>query len=371
MRYWEESQIAYTGDNILSHPVTNNVSRVEFYASDGFTTLPANAERIIVTDWDGTTCWGLGGWFDNWLGADGLTLMAVSEYGAGKVSVVLDGNFMESITWPLAEDQDNDGDIDYYDSDNEILLQNTIHWLANTMPANDAPLLSSLNHTPASPTNGDNVTVYVNATDANGLANITCHYRLDTGEWQNVTMTPEGGDLYSAPIGTFYDADFQDYYIRAFDNSAGQVESVSSVVHLNGINYFPTTPGLQNPGTSDDDGVFLLNWTASTDTDGYIDHYEIQVSVDSQFNTILDLLTAPTNESVITVFDNDSYYFRVRAIDDNGTKGFWCFQQWINVVITTDVTGPTISVPVLTPTGPKHGESVTSSHLQAPSMGSL
>jgi hypothetical protein len=356
LRYWVESQIAYEGDNILSHPITYNVSRVEFYASDGFTTLPANAERIIVTDWDRTSCWGEGGWWDNWLGADGITLMAVSRHGAGKVSVVLDGNFMESITYPLDEDQDNDGVIDYYDSENDVLLLNTIHWLADNMPQNDAPLLSGLAHTPSSPTHGDPVTVYVNATDSNGLANITCHYRDNLGIWQNVSMTPEGGDQYSAAIGNFNASQEKDYYIRAFDSSTDEMESVSSVVYLDGINYFPDTPLLYALETPDNDGVFLLNWSASIDADGSIDHYEIQVSNHSQFATTLDVITAYTDDYMMTVFENDTYYFRVRAVDDDGTVGFWCFQQWISVVI---IKGPIVSAPVLQPSEPKHGDSVT------------
>ncbi|MFW9909184.1 MAG: hypothetical protein ACFFEF_11470 [Candidatus Thorarchaeota archaeon] len=359
MNWYYESQIAYTGDNILSHPITYNVSRVEFYASDGFTTLPPNAERIIVTDWDNTVCWGEGGWYDNWLGAYGITLMAVSTYGAGKVSVVLDSNFMDSITYPLDEDQDNDGVIDYFDSDNDVLLLNTIHWLAGNMPENDAPLLSDLTHTPSSPSNGDPVNVTVTATDSDGLANITCHYRLNGGEWQNVSMTPEGGDIYSAEIGTFYDTDFQDFYIRAFDGSVDPIESVTSVVHLNGINYFPTTPMLYDPGTTDDDGVFLLNWTASSDFDGYIDHYDIQVADSTWFTNIMDEITAYTDDYEMMVFVNDTYYFRVRAVDDNGIAGFWCFPQNLYVQIITDVTGPTISTPVISPSAPKHGDSVT------------
>ncbi|MFX1606895.1 MAG: hypothetical protein ACFFDD_13455, partial [Promethearchaeota archaeon] len=359
MRYWVESQIAYEGDNILSHPITYNVSRVEFYASDAFTTLPANAERIIVTDWDMTTCWGEGGWFDNWLGADGLTLMAVSVYGAGKVSVVLDGNFMDFESRDYTRDivdTDIDGEIDYYDSDNDVLLLNTIHWLANNIPENDAPLLSGLTHIPASPANGEQVTVYVTATDSDGLANITCHYRDNLGVWQNVSMTPEGGDQYSAIIGNFNVSEEKDYYIRAFDSSTDMIESVSEVVHLNGINYFPETPMLYNPGTTDNDGVFLLNWTSSIDADGSIDHYEIQVSNHSQFATTLDIITAYTDDYLMTVSENDTYYFRVRAVDDDGTVGFWCFQQSINVVI---IQGPIVSTPVLSPSEPKHGDSVT------------
>jgi hypothetical protein len=169
-------------------------------------------------------------------------------------------------------------------------------------------------------------------------------------------MTPEGGDQYSAAIGNFNASQEKDYYIRAFDSSTDEMESVSSVVYLNGINYFPDTPLLYAPETPDNDGVFLLNWTASNDPDGSIDHYEILVSNHSQFTEILDLITVYTDEYEMTVFENDSYYFKIRAVDDDGTVGFWCFQQWITVVI---LLGPTISAPVLSPVAPKHGDSVT------------
>jgi hypothetical protein len=357
MQYIYPAFFAYTGDNLLSHPITTNVSRVEFYGSDGFTALPTNAERIIVSDWDGTICWG-GPW-EKWKASDGVASMAVSRYGSGRVCVVLDGQFMDGTPGINDADTDNDGEIDYFDSDNDRLLLNTVHWLSGAAPVNHAPLLSDLTHTPASPNDGDPVTVNVTAVDIDGLDNITCHYRVNYGDWQNVSMTPQGGDLYSAAIGNFYDANDLDYYILAFDNSADKMESVSSVVYLNGINYFPSTPGLQDPGTTDDDGVFLLNWTASSDPDGYIDYYEIQVSDNSQFTTILDLKTAFTDEYEMTVFDNDTYYFRVRAVDDNGTEGFWCFPQWINVVIVQDLTGPTISALILSPIAPVHGNSVT------------
>lgn len=352
VRISDASQVAYEGGNLLSHPITTNVTRVELYASDGFTTLPANAEKIVVSDWDGTSAWrnpDLPGF-----AAEGVAAMAASKYGSGKVCVVLDSNFVDG-------DADSDYTVpnNYHDSDNSILAMNTVRWLAGAGPANEAPLLSGLTHTPASPNDGDPVTAYVTVVDADGLNNITCHYRVNGGTWQNVSMTPEGGDLYSAAIGDFSDTNTKEYYIRAFDSSIDMMESVSEIVYLNAINHFPSTPTLRDPGTSDDDGVFLLNWTASNDPDGYIAQYEIEVSDSSWFTVILDRLFSPTNETVITVFSNDTYYFRVRSVDDYGTKGFWSNMQWINVVIVADTVAPSILTPILSPATPKHGDTVT------------
>ncbi|MHA3964616.1 MAG: fibronectin type III domain-containing protein [Candidatus Thorarchaeota archaeon SMTZ1-45] len=351
MRTFQPSQIAYTGDNLLTHPITYNVSRVEFYASDGFTTLPANAEKILVSDWDGTSAWRDPG--QPGPAAEGITLMAVSRYGSGRVCVALDSNFVDGTA-----DTDSAAPEDYYDSDNDIILMNTVHWLTGVETANEAPLLSGLTHTPPSPLEGEPVTVYVNAVDADGLDNITCNYRGNGGAWLSVPMSPEGGDLYSATIGNFtHHAD--EYYVRAFDNSVDKIESMTAIVYLHTINAFPSTPTLHDPGTSDDDGVFLLNWTASVDPDGYIDRYEIEMSDTSWFTVILGRWNSSIDEKVITVYNNDTYYFRVRAVDDYGTKGFWSFPQSINVVIVEDTVAPSISTPTHSPLAPKQGESVT------------
>jgi hypothetical protein len=349
MRTYQPSQIAYEGDNILSHPITTNVTRVEFYASDGFTTLPANAEKLIVTDRDGTSSWSGPGY-----AAEGVATMAVSRYGSGRVCVVLDSNFVDGTA-----NTDSSAPNDYYDSNNSLILMNTIRWLAGAGAANEAPLISGLTHTPASPVNGDPLTVHVNVADTDGLDSITCHYRVNAGTWQNVTMTPEGGDLYSANIGNYYDTDTKEYYIQAFDSSIDMIESVSAIIYLNAINHFPSTPSLSDPGTSDDDGVFLLNWTSASDPDGYIARYEIEMSDTSGFTTIVDRWNSSIDEKVINVFNNDTYYFRVRSVDDYGTKGFWSNSQWINVVIVVDVVGPSITNQLLSPALPKHGESVT------------
>lgn len=349
MRTFQPSQIAYTGDNLLSHPITTGVSRVEFYASDGFTTLPANAEKLIVTDYDGTSSWGSPGY-----AAEGITTMAVSRYGSGRVCVVLDSNFVDGTS-----NTDSSAPNDYYDSDNSILLMNTVHWLAGAGPANNAPLISGLTHTPASPSEGELVTVYATVIDPNGLDNVTCHYRVNGGDWQNVSMTPEGGDLYSADIGTYSATANKEYYIRAFGSTTDKMESVSTLITLNAFNHFPSTPTLSDPGVSDDDGIFLLNWTASSDPDGFIDRYEIEMSDTTWFTEILDKWNSSVDEKMIQVFANDTYYFRVRAVDDYGTNGFWSNSQSINVVIVQDTTAPLITTPTHSPIAPKQGESVT------------
>ncbi|MHA1509082.1 MAG: Ser-Thr-rich GPI-anchored membrane family protein, partial [Promethearchaeota archaeon] len=117
----------YDGPNILSHPITAGVSRVEMYAADGLIAGPFDEIPIIITDTDGTATWYLAG-----TPALGVSLMSVVDSGsagAGKVCVIGDSNL-----WDSNNDQDGDGVLDFYDSDNEILAWNTINWLTPPPP---------------------------------------------------------------------------------------------------------------------------------------------------------------------------------------------------------------------------------------------
>jgi len=117
----DDSQLFYDGPNILSHLITTGVSRVEMYAGDGLIAVPVDEVPIIITDTDGTATWG------DYTPALGVSVMSVVDggsVGAGKVCVIGDCNL-----WDSAWDVDGDGEIDFYDSDNEILALNTINWL--------------------------------------------------------------------------------------------------------------------------------------------------------------------------------------------------------------------------------------------------
>ncbi|MFW9843303.1 MAG: hypothetical protein ACFFEV_01875, partial [Candidatus Thorarchaeota archaeon] len=343
------SQIYYTGDNLIHHPINDNISRVEFYLSDGFNRLPANAEKIIVSDWDGTASWGFNG-----TAAEGIASMAVSRYGSGKVCVVLDSNFFDG-----TEDSDVDSVDNYFDSDNAKLLRNTVHWLAGGSPDNDVPLMSGLTHTPSEPLNGETVYVNVTVTDSSALENITCHYRVNGGDWTNVSMTPEGGDKYSANISSFSEMDDVDYYIRAFDSSTDKMESVSDLMTFTVINQVPSQPILSDPGIEDNDGFFNLTWSTSTDPDGFIVRYQIEMSNSSGFTDILGKWNSTVTEKEITILENGTYYFRVQAVDNHEALSIWSNIESIDIGIPVDLTSPVIRDLYHTPSTPIHGSFVT------------
>ena len=119
----DPSQVYYDGANLLVHPVTKGVNRVEIYAGDGILTAPAEEIPLIVTDYDGTAFW-----FSDNSPALGVSVMSAFEGGAigsGRLIIMTDSNIWDSIN-----DADYDGEVGFYDSDNEVLAINSINWLS-------------------------------------------------------------------------------------------------------------------------------------------------------------------------------------------------------------------------------------------------
>lgn len=112
----------YDGANLLPHRITASVTRVEMYGGDGISSAPADEIPLIVTDSDGTATW------EDGSPAIGVSVMSAFDggtAGSGRMIVVTDSN-----VWDSAGDFDGDGDVGFYDSDNEILALNSIYWLA-------------------------------------------------------------------------------------------------------------------------------------------------------------------------------------------------------------------------------------------------
>ena len=67
---------------------------------------------------------------------------------------------------------------------------------------------------------------------------------------------------------------------------------------------------------------FLVVWTATADSVG-VDSYAVEVSKSSVFTTMTfsDTLDGVLTSDTVTGLYNDTYYWRVRAIDDLGNAG--------------------------------------------------
>jgi hypothetical protein len=114
-----------------------------------------------------------------------------------------------------------------------------------------------------------------------------------------------------------------------FDDRSVHLYSVNIDYEYNDL---PTAPVLTDPGTTDDDGVFPVSWSASTD-DSSIDHYVLQMSDSAAFTTILNTWNPTTTSVDVTVTASGTYHFRVRAIDDDGEAGPWSNDESIDATV--------------------------------------
>jgi len=168
-------------------------------------------------------------------------------------------------------------------------------------------------------------------------------------------MTYQTGDTYNCSLGTYFVDDIVEYYVIAFDNSTSLNPTITSTYSFEILNQPPTEPTLLNPGTIIEDSIFFVNWTAGTDLENAIDHYELQMSNSSGFSVILNQWSVSALAHEVTVLTDGTYYFRVKTVDDHGA-----LSSWSNIEsIIIDLSGPTMTGIGHTPASPLHGDSVT------------
>ena len=135
----------YNGSNIVAHPVTEGVSKIEMFASDGITSTLPDETKVVVTDTDGTAYW-----YSDRQPAVGVSVVSAFQgqtSGHGKIVLVTDSNI-----WDSAYDVNGEGQVDFYHSDNEILALNSVDWLSvryqHELSATlEAPDFQQLGHT--------------------------------------------------------------------------------------------------------------------------------------------------------------------------------------------------------------------------------
>jgi len=118
-----ESRLIFNDSAINTHIITEQINRIETYAQDGIIRKPDTTNSLITTDNDNTTYW-----LDSNEYANEIPILCINEKWnntKGKIALLTDCSIFAN------NDVDQDGTINLYDSDNELLALNLIEWLSN------------------------------------------------------------------------------------------------------------------------------------------------------------------------------------------------------------------------------------------------
>jgi hypothetical protein len=144
-------------------------------------------------------------------------------------------------------------------------------------------------------------------------------------------------------VGVFLENGTGDFQVFAFDYAGNN--STSPFVDFV-VTERPSVPFLNDLGHNTTTGIFLTNWTESTDPDGSVQGYELQMSNDPDFSIILQEWSTTDLQYNVTVSLSDHYFFRVRAIDNYGGPSFWSNVEDIFAILPTPPPPPNLG-PVL------------------------
>lgn len=270
---------------------------------------------------------------DDDVGGDRIPLMAIEEIGDSRI-MVSGTTFFSDFDYPVA--------------DNELLIEQVLEWLLNTSLIEldiYGPTISNIILNPTPPRSGEAITLSATVTDPAGIENVTLYFEIDGGVEQHLAMTLSGSQ-YSAqiPANQVILGSIIVYSIKAYDLLENWKKTFPAEITVSANP--PTTPILANPGETSTTGNFTVTWSASSDVDGTVNHYQLQMSTSPSFS----LITAEWNTSLtnrpITGLTNGTYYFRVRAIDNNGEPSDWSNVESITVAISEPTTPPPPPPPI-------------------------
>jgi hypothetical protein len=89
---------------------------------------------------------------------------------------------------------------------------------------------------------------------------------------------------------------------------------------------------LTDPGTDAPAGDVTISWAASSDPDGSVDHYVLQSSSTGGFAVVLATYPTTTTSYNVSAPTSGTFFFRVRAVDDDGVYGPWSNVEDINII---------------------------------------
>ncbi|MFW9972477.1 MAG: DUF4350 domain-containing protein, partial [Candidatus Odinarchaeota archaeon] len=301
------SQVFYDGPNILPHPITIGVSRVEMYAGDGLIGVPIDEIPIIKTDTDGTATWDSGATAFN---VSVLSLLDGGSISAGRVCVIGDCSLWSS------SDTDDDGELNFYDSDNEILAWNIINWLS-LLPS-DSIIVTNPNSVSSWETGTSHFVTWISTAN---ISDIKIElYENDLFVMEIVASTPNDGSYNwaipsSLTDSTLYQIKITDVANPATNDFSNYFEIFTFVVIDSLIVTNPVSTSSWETGSSR-----LITWVST----GSISDIKIELYKNNLF--VMEIIASTPNDGsynwAIATDLEDSIDYQIRISDVSNPATF-------------------------------------------------
>jgi parallel beta-helix repeat protein len=315
----------YEGTNLVYHPVTAGVARVEMYASDGIKNGPTDEISLIVTDTDGTASWEF--LSSPAIGVSVMSALDGGTAGSGRFIVIADSN-----VWDSVYDFDSDGELDFYDSDNKVLALNAIDWLAER---NELPVAIFTESATSANTYEE---IFFDASGSYDTDGFIQNYNWDFDDGTNSSGVTVNHVYSEAGVFTIT--------LTVTDND-GASDTATSIIYI--VNSPPYQPQLTispslNVENNDDLFVTVIGPTPA-DPDGDSVTYKYRWLVDVGTGTFVDDEVAgrgnhtgnmvPATDTAV----DDTWRVEVTPVDEHGSVGTSVIATWQTVVLP-DTTNP-------------------------------
>ncbi|HUU79291.1 MAG TPA: hypothetical protein VMX55_13180 [candidate division Zixibacteria bacterium] len=257
---------------------------------------------------------------------------------------------------------------------NEAINDNGGLYYSFTITSSDVtgPTITTITPTPDPANDTEPITISCDVYDDNGIQSVTFYYRVNSGSWVDIDMTFMPWDTYEVSIGAFDYADFIEYYIIAIDDSPNHNE----VTDDNGGTYYNCTivssdltgpiidSILHIPISPDETETITISCSVTDKSEIQNATLYYRVNSGDWISESLILVSGSTYEVTIGTFAyNDFIEYYITAFDDHPVHNVATDDNegvYYNfTIVSSDVTGPTISSVNHAPSTPNATDTIT------------
>ncbi|MBD3157856.1 MAG: hypothetical protein GF309_03615 [Candidatus Lokiarchaeota archaeon] len=169
-------------------------------------------------------------------------------------------------------------------------------------------------------------------------------YQVTSGNFElETTIGPETGYEYfwRPRIGDITGDGIDDLVFTG--ETSTTVDTFAYAINSTSPNQPPTSPHFIDMPNSTTENSLNVEWNESTDSDGIVRAYELQMDDSSSFPTPQVFETEKTTHR-ISKLENGTYYFRVRSVDDEGMVSIWSDRHITVVGIPADAVPPALTI---------------------------